>query len=63
MIDLEFWDNFYTDLENGLTKYTRPVDWKQRAKNAENNKRKPLKNQYEGKRSLPHHKGAYHEDY
>lgn len=51
MKDLQWWDNFYTDLEKGLTKYTRPKDWKQRAENAENNTRKPVRNQYEGRTS------------
>lgn len=47
---LEWWDYFYTGLEKGLSsagrKYTRPKDWKQRA---ENNTRKPVRNQYEGR--------------
>lgn len=51
MKDLQWWDNFYTDLEKGLTKYTRPKDWKQRAENAETNTRKPVRNQYEGRTS------------
>lgn len=53
--DLKFWDQFYTDMENGLTKYTRPADWKERALNAETRQRKPVQNQYEGRTSRRNH--------
>lgn len=55
MKDLIWWDNFYSDLEKGLSScgraYTRPKDWKQRVKNAMNVARKSVKNQHEGRTS------------
>ena len=49
MIDINFWDKFYTDLENGLTKYTRPADWQERTQKAESTRRNIVKNQYDGR--------------
>lgn len=51
MNELDWWDQFYTDMEKGLTKYTRPKDWKERALNVETRHRKPVRNQYEGRTS------------
>lgn len=52
MIDLEFWDNFYSELERNFRAcgidYTRPVNWKERAYKAENSTRKPNRTQHEG---------------
>jgi hypothetical protein len=52
MSELDWWDQFYTEMEKGLSScgrtYTRPKDWKERAMTAETKHRKPVRNQYEG---------------
>jgi len=54
--DLKWWDQFYTELEAGLTSYTRPKDWKERAANAGTRHIKPVRNQKEGlTRNGEHH--------
>lgn len=58
MTDDHGWINeWYTELEKGLTKYKRPDDWKERMLTHQNKVRKPVRNQFEGKRS------TYHEEY
>lgn len=49
MKDLSWWDRFYADMEKGLTNYTRPSDWKERAAKAETRLSKPVRNQREGR--------------
>lgn len=49
-------DEWYSDLERNLTKYKRPDDWRERFEKAQERIRKPVRNQFEGKRS------AHHED-
>lgn len=45
----KWWDQFYTDMEKGLAKYTRPSDWKERASKAETRRHKPVRNQFDGR--------------
>jgi len=46
--DLKFWNDFYSELEKGLTNYVRPENWKERAAKAESRRQKPILNQQEG---------------
>lgn len=47
-------DEWYTELEQGLSNYKRPDDWLERMLRLQDTKRKPVKNQYEGKRRSQH---------
>lgn len=50
--ELQFWNDFYTDLETGLTYgtkvYKRPADWQERAKQSYEKVYKPVRHQKEG---------------
>lgn len=54
--DILWWDNFYREIEKGFSSngksYVRPKDWLERAQRAESRSRKPVRSQYEGKRSI-----------
>jgi hypothetical protein len=45
MIDIKWWDKFYTDMERGMPntkKFVRPVDWIERAIKAEAKRYNPV---------------------
>ena len=42
-------DEFYTELERGLTKYKRPENWRERMLKTIDKQFKPVRNQKEGR--------------
>jgi hypothetical protein len=53
--DNKWIDEWYTELEKGLTNYKRPDDWLERMLKAKDTVRKPVRNQYEGRKGSNKH--------